>query len=139
LLARADANHSHLVARAKAVYTVQRGRWDAFAPARKLLPAQLKVLGVVISDDPEASLWRPFGNLHVEHITATDSLQYLRSRGIEYVLANSAILERDFQQSIEQWSAKMGGKIESNLSLELRATGGPSDWCVINLHSDGNR
>jgi hypothetical protein len=139
LLARADANKSQLVARAKVVYAVQRGRWDAFAPARKLLPAELKVLGVVTSDDPEASLWRPFGHLHVEHVTATDSPQNLRSRGIEYVLVNSAILERDFQQSIEQWSAKMGGKIESNVSLELRATGGSSDWRLINLHSDGTK
>jgi hypothetical protein len=139
LLARSDAKDSRLVRRAKEVYAVYCGRWDAFAPARKLLPPGLKVLGVVISDDPETSLWRPFGHLRVEHVTATDSLQDLHSRGIEYVVVNTAILERDFRQPIEQWLAKMEGKMEAKLSLELRASVGPSDWCLVKLHPDGDR
>jgi hypothetical protein len=139
LLARADAKNSHSLTRAKTVYSVYQQRFDAFAPARKLLPAGLKVLGVVISDDPETSLWRPFGHIRVEHVTATDSLQDLHSRSIEYVVVNTAILERDFQQPIEQWLAKMGGKIEARLSLELRASRGPSDWCLVKLHPDGGR
>jgi hypothetical protein len=139
LLARADGRNSHLLTRAKTVYSVYRERFDAFAPARKLLPAGLNVLGVVISDDPETSLWRPFGHLRVEHVTAADSPQDLHSRSIEYVVVNTAILERDFQQPIEQWLAKMGGEMEAKLSLELRASGGPSDWCLVKLHTDGGR
>jgi hypothetical protein len=139
LLARSDTKDTRLVRRAKVVYAVYCGRRDAFAPVRKLLPAGLKVLGVVISDDPETSLWRPFGHVRVEHVTATESLEDLHTRGIEYVVVNTAILERGFHQPIEQWLAKMQGKMEAKLSLELRASSGPSDWCLVRLHPHGGR
>jgi hypothetical protein len=138
LLAKTDATTSHLLARAKTVYAVQRQRFDAFAPARKLLPADLKVLGVIISDDPETSLWRPFSHRRVEHVTTTDSPQELHTRGIEYMLVNAAVFKRAFQQPIEQWVAEMNGEIEARLSLELRGSG-PGDWLLIRIHPDSKQ
>jgi len=138
LLARADATNSHLLAKAKTVYAVQRQRYDAFAPARKLLPADLTVLGVITSDDPETSLWRPFSHRRVEHVTATDSPQELHARGIEYTLVSAAVFNKTFQQPIEQWIAEMNGEIEARLSLELRGSG-PGDWLLIRIHPNGKR
>ena len=52
-----------LPARARAVYSVYHHRADAFAPVRSVLPADLRVLGLVTYDDPEtlllASVWHP--------------------------------------------------------------------------------
>src|SRR5262249_50293952 len=138
LLAKVDATKSRLLAKAKTVYAVQRQRYDAFAPVRKLLPADLKVLGVIISDDPETSLWRPFNCRRVEHVTATDSLQELHARGIEYMLVSAAVIKRAFQQPIEVWVAGMNGEIEARLSLELRGSG-PNDWLLIRIHPNGKQ
>jgi hypothetical protein len=138
LLAKVDTKNSHSLSKAKTVYAVQRQRFDAFAPARKLLPADLKVLGVVMSDDPETSLWRPFCCRRVEHVMATDSPQELHARGIEYMLVSAEVFKQAFQRPIEQWILEMNGEIEARLSLELRGSG-PSDWLLIRIHPNGKR
>ena len=88
VLGRVQTAH-RLVARAKTVYSVYSQRNDGFAPARDFLPPGLKVVGFMSFDDPEASLWRPFGSRRVEHIKVADTAEDLKRRGIEYALINS--------------------------------------------------
>ncbi|MGH7975778.1 MAG: hypothetical protein ACREC8_03855, partial [Limisphaerales bacterium] len=62
---RANGSNSKLFRRVNEVYSVYENRNDAFAPAKNLLPPGVKILGLVTFDDPETSLWRPFGSRRV--------------------------------------------------------------------------
>src|SRR6185503_10286871 len=122
-----------LVARARNVYAVYQQRADAFAAARKLLPPDTSVVGLVTFDDPETSLWRPFFHRRIEHVTVDDTLESLRLRGIDYVLVNPDRTVFLFGQKLEEWLARMGGTIAGRVTLPLRASSGPSEWLLVRM------
>ena len=134
LLRALDAERSchPLLRRAWTVYSVYGQRSDAFAPARALLPADSNPLGMITGDDPEASLWRPFGSRRILHVCHNDSPQELRNKGIKYVLANSVMLSH-FGLSLEDWLAQNNAQLLRRMSLELRAGMGPAEWFLIEL------
>jgi hypothetical protein len=136
VLAGIDTQSHPLLERAKMVYSVYGQRAEGFAPVRALLPPGLKVLGLIASDDPETSLWRPFGQRRIEHVVPADSIANLRARGVEYVLVNSEKFEALFQRPLQQWLTEMQAQILAKVALTLRATAGPSEWCVIKLSPD---
>jgi hypothetical protein len=115
------------------VYAVYRDRWDAFAPVRESLPANLKVLGFVTYDDPEASLWRPFGTRRVEHVRPEDIAVNLKARDIEYVLARTDVFESRFACSAEDWIRRANAEVIRRFQLNLRASTGPRDWYLLRL------
>jgi hypothetical protein len=127
---------SGLIARAKAVYSVFSVRADAFAPIRALLPPAERTVGLVASDDPETSLWRPFGQRRIFHVTQDDSLEDLLTRDIHYVVVNPKKLTMFFDQSFEQWLKTIHGDVVAQVTLPLRVTLGPSDWCIVKIGSD---
>lgn len=134
-LRAAGAEHSPhpLIRRAWTVYSVYGQRADAFAPAREILSADANPLGVITADDPETSLWRPFGSRRIVHVCVGDNPEELRKKGIKYVLINSGFLAQHFQLSLQQWLAQNNGQLLRHLPLELRASSGPSEWFLIEL------
>lgn len=124
---------SHPPARMRAVYSVYGGRNDAFAPVRAVLPPGLKVLGMVTFDDPETSLWRPFGSRRILHVCRDDTPEETRRRGIHYVLVSSFVLSQDWNMSLDEWLARNNAEVVQRLSLELRAGRGPTDWFLVRL------
>jgi hypothetical protein len=124
---------SRWVARAKAVYSVYAQRSDAFAPVRRFLPASATVVGVVTFDDPETSLWRPFGARRFEHVLHTDSREDLRLRGIGYIVINSEKFHRMFDLPFNAWLSAVGGEIVRAIPLRLRAGDPPVDWIIVKL------
>ena len=124
---------SHPLARMREVYSVYRGRNDGFAPARAALPPDLKVLGMVTFDDPETSLWRPFGSRRVEHVGPHDTAADLKRRGIEYVLIKGEILGQWFQCPLDDWLKRMNAQVIQTLPLNLRASRGALDWYLVKL------
>jgi hypothetical protein len=138
VLGSAANDHSlSLWSRAASVYEVQSRRADAFAPVRELLPPNLSLLGLISFDDPETSLWRPFGSRRILHVTRTDSKSALRARGIEYILVNQSKFDFIFQQPFEQWLAGIDGEKTAELTLSLRSSLGPSRWALVKLRSNG--
>lgn len=129
----ADAASGGLLARAQSVYAVYARRWDSFQPIRIRLPAEAKRLGFVSTDEPETSLWRPFGSRRVLHVSPTDSAAELRERGIEYVLVSGETWSRLTRQTLESWLAGHNAAVTERFSLTLRASGGPADWDLIKL------
>ncbi len=121
--------------RARAVYEVFQQRADAFAPARNLLPPDTRILGLISSDDPETSLWRPFGSRRIIHVTHSDTTAQLCARSIHYVLVNPRKLESGFQRRFDDWLQAMNGEVVARITLALRVTDGPSDWYVVKLPS----
>ena len=126
-------NNPSVPIRVKSVYAVYQNRNDAFAPVRAVLPPDLKILGLFTYDDPETSLWRPFGGVRVEHITPADKLADLQRRNIQYVLLNDDKLQTAFKMSAETWRQQMNAQIAGKIKLNLRAAVGPVEWIVFKL------
>jgi hypothetical protein len=127
-----DAEHSprNLLRRAWTVYSVYDSRADAFRPVRDLLPPEATPLGFVTSDDPETSLWRPFGSRRIYHIRAAETREEIQQRGIKYALVSSVVL-KGRNLSFDEWVARTGATVVRPLKLELRASQGPTDWYVV--------
>lgn len=131
---RARGTNSNLLARMNEVYSVYRNRNDAFATVRDILPPDLKVLGFVTFDDPETSLWRPFGTRRIDHVCPQDTAMDLKSRGIEYVLVKSTLFGNQFPGTFDEWLKKMNAQIIRKIPLNLRASAGPLDWYLVKLN-----
>ena len=128
-------SNSRLLARIKEVYSVYRSRNDGFAPARAALPPDLKVLGLVTFDDPETSLWRPFGSRRIEHVMREDTAADLKARGIEYILVKPDAFGGKFLDGTsDEWCARMNATIVQKIPLNLRAAVGATDWHLIRLN-----
>jgi hypothetical protein len=113
------------------VFATYSQRWDAFAPARDKLPEGVKLLGIISSDDPETSLWRPFGSRRIAHVKHADTLENLRERGIQYVLVNSKVLSKP----IADWMQEMHGEIVWKMTMQLKTSLPPIDWYLIRVDS----
>jgi len=135
LLRAVGADHSshHLLTRAWAVYSVYEHRADAFRPVREELPAEANPLGLITGDDPETSLWRPFGSRRILHVCRDDTPEEIRRQGIQYVLASSGVLTQNQKVSLDQWLTKNNAELVQRISLDLRAGQGSSDWYLIKL------
>jgi hypothetical protein len=74
---------------------------------RKNLPPDAAVLGyATISRETESLLWLPFGQRRVEIVLPDDTLEQLRSTGIQYVvIANQKFLAKN-KETIDQWLAR---------------------------------
>ena len=124
---------SSQLARAEEVYSVYRDRGDAFATVVNTLPPGLKVLGFVTYDDPETSLWQPFGSRRVIHVRPDDTPEYLKSRGVEYILAKDELFGKQFP-AFGDWLKQMNAQVVQKIHLNLRASGGAADWQMVKLN-----
>jgi hypothetical protein len=124
----------HPPARVLAVYKTYRERPDAMAPVREHLPADLNVLGLATFDDPETSLWRPFGSRRIDHIAPDDSSAALKARGINYVLFRAGVAEDWFKVPLAEWLQKHNAQIVQTIPLNMRASTGSRDWYLVRLN-----
>jgi hypothetical protein len=122
-----------VLARVETVYSVYHARNDAFAPVRVVLPPDLKILGMVTYDDPETSLWRPFGSRRIIHVCPEDTAADLKACGVEYVLIKPEALVSYFHCSLDDWLKKMDAHVVQKIPLYLRASAGPLDWYLVKL------
>jgi hypothetical protein len=121
---------SSLGERALNVYETYGARPKAFEPAVNLLPPDARVVGLVTADDPETSLWRPFGSRRICHVRVLESGQQARNRGIRYVLVKEALLKEPW----DQWLRRMDARLLASLELKLRASARPSRWHLVELN-----
>jgi hypothetical protein len=129
----AAAQHP-VLARVETVYSVYRERNDAFAPARDLLLPGLKVLGLVTYDDPETSLWRPFGSRRIEYVRPQDTAADLKQHGVEYILLGTDAFGKHFPDAPDGWLEKMDAQTVQKIPLRLRAGTPASDWWLVKLN-----
>lgn len=133
-LAKIRAHHlnSKLAARVDEVYSVYDNRNHAFAPALAALPADVKVLGLVTYDDPEATLWKPYGSRRIICVRPADTASYLKSKGVKYILARSDLFGTRFPQ-FDEWAKKLNAAIIRKIPLNIRAEEGPVTWYLVAL------
>jgi hypothetical protein len=129
----AESSSNPLLKRAWTVYSIYRVRGDAFESVEAVLPADANPLGMITSDDPEASLWYPFGSRRILHITHADTPEQTRQRGIKYALVSSQILSQNFQMSLDEWLSRNDAKAVQHWNLKLRAGKEPTDWYLVRL------
>jgi hypothetical protein len=134
ILGKIQMPDSRLLARMKEVYSVYGNRNDGFAPARAALPPGLKVLGLITFDDPETSLWRPFGSRRIEHVCPGDTAADLKARGIEFILLRESAVGQWFHCSPDDWLRQMNASVVEKIPLDLRAAAGPLDWDLVKLN-----
>jgi hypothetical protein len=130
----ASGSHSRLQERIEKVYLVYAQRNDGFAPARANLPPNLKILGMVTYDDPETSLWRPFGARRIGHVCPADTAADLKARGIEYILLREQAIGQWFQCPLDVWLRRINAQVVWKMPLDLRASTGPLDWYLVKLN-----
>jgi hypothetical protein len=135
VLAGLQARHPESAAlkRAETVYAVYQERSDAFAPALSGLPPGITTLGLFTYDDPETSLWRPFGSRRIEHVRPEDTAEDLSRRGIQYILIPPGKFERYFNVTPEAWVHRLNGVVIRNIPLQLRVSEGTTEWWLVKL------
>ena len=122
-----------LLQRAWSAYSVKSERADAFAPARAILPANANPLGIVSFDDPETSLWRPFGTRRILHVTHLETGADLRRRGLHYVFTSSETLAVHWATTRDAWLAQVDGEVIAQVALKLRGAEGPKAWYLVRI------
>jgi hypothetical protein len=121
------------ITRAEKVYSVYGQRHDAFAPVVRVLPPDLKVLGFVTFDDPEPSLWWPFGSRRIVHIGPDDTADFLRNAGVHYVLISPEKYTLLFHSSLESWLNQMRATVVESIPLTLRAGSHEVKWLLVRV------
>lgn len=120
--------------RAQTVFSVYGKRADALAPLRAVLPPNEPVMGLVTFDDPETSLWRPFGSRRFEHVLVNDTREEILAKGIRCIAVNAEYASA--QTDFKAWLEKVGGHIEQTVAVRYRAARGPFDWHIVRLMPD---
>jgi len=94
-----------LSGRIMTVYQTYQVRADVLAPARDLIPASVREIGFIgTGDDPEPSLWQPFGQRTVHDIVNPLDPASLP----EFVSVSESRLTEQTGQSLEHWAKVVG-------------------------------
>ncbi len=135
LCASLAARHpgSALVERMHTVYSVFAARADALAPLRAALPEDERVFGLITADDPETSLWRPFGARRFHHVNAEDTAADLRALGVRTVVVSSDGFEAWMRRPFDQWLREMDAERITTITLQTRAGRAPWAWHIVRL------
>jgi hypothetical protein len=116
------------------VYGVYAFRFEGFHALQNDLPASERVVGFIQDgNNPEASLWRPFGSREIVEVKPEWSREELERRGIYFIVIGQEALDDDYHTTIDalmrQWSAKLAARQD----LTLLAQRGPETWYVLSL------
>jgi hypothetical protein len=121
------------IERALKVYSIYGIRADPLANVREMLPPGLKVVGFLgNADDPDISLWRPFGQRRVEHILPADSGEQIRARHLEFVVVGGLELAL-YRTTLDAWMKGVGAELVSQTTATVKVTEGPQPWYLVRI------
>jgi len=121
-----------LLERAATVYGVYGARADWGAALRKHFPAETREIGFVGDEDPETTLWRPFGTRRVLDLTRENQSALLGGRVSTVVVSPEAVREV-LGCPLEQWLAEHRLQVVAREELVVKVTRGPQEWLVVKL------
>ena len=123
-----------IVARYDRVYSVYASRADGFKELIVLIPSSAHAIGFLQSgDDPEASLWRPFGTRKVIEVTPEDSMEEVKARGIHFVVVSQDALDYRYHMAVASLLTKWSGSLVAEKSITLLVRVGPETWYLLSL------
>jgi len=118
--------------RALHVYSNYGQRAEVYQAVRPLIPAGVHRLGFFNgTDDPVASLWKPYGTLQIEEILADESLIQVQKRGLTILLAGERGLRERRNLSLEQWINLMQGTPVGKVTLRPSVQRGDEVWVLL--------
>ena len=124
---------NRMISRAADVYDVYADRADLFAPLKTHLPADAAIIGFVSGhDNPEVSLWRPFGSRRVVEISAPQQIGVGR-QPIRVMVASTTAMNAVFGKTAEAFARECGGSILGSEKIRMKAAWGDEEWFVIEL------
>ncbi len=107
--------------RALAAYQAHERRADLLAPVRAAIPADEKTIGYAAQVSKEATLWLPFGSRFVVGVTAEDTVDDLRRRGIRYIVVQEDATGK-VQEPFGDWIARAGDRLAVVTTVWTEAT-----------------
>ncbi len=128
-----DAEHAHsrLLNRVWSVYDAYDVRANGLAPVIAALPPGADPLGYLAFDEPETSLWRPFGSRRIMHFTPDDSPADLRARGIKFALVSENYLKQHAGMKPADWLERMNAEPLQHFEFKLLAREEPHSWLLV--------
>ncbi len=115
------------------VYRTYQARADVLAPVRALLPAAVREIGFIgTGDDPEASLWQPFGQRTVDDIVDPMDAASLP----DFVSVSESWLTEQTGQPVEHWAKVVGMEQVGCAKITLKAHAGVETWCVYRRRTE---
>jgi hypothetical protein len=116
-----------LSSRIATVYQTYQARADALAPLRNLIPDSVHEIGFIgTANNPEVSLWRPFGQRKVRDIVNPFDPVSLP----DFVAVSQSYLKEKTARPIEQWAQVMGMEEVGCVKVTLLVRDGLENWCV---------
>ncbi|MBV8901894.1 MAG: hypothetical protein JOY92_17475 [Verrucomicrobia bacterium] len=118
-----------LLTRIDAVYSTYRSRADALAPLRDLIPPGVTTVGFIADpDEPEASLWRPFGSsrkvMDVTDLEKSESLP-------DYCVVLESWVQESRRMPLGEWAQRMRLHEVGRRIISMRAHDQPQIWAVL--------
>jgi hypothetical protein len=138
-VARLFPENSTVQERFKTVYETYAQRWNAFGPLVEQLPPGTRELGFITrGDDPETSLWRPFGTRRVIHLPVKESRVPMTPWPPAEDLPEIAVAEETLLRSDAARSALVKTRFEppaylGGVTLTLKAQHPDTHWNLIQL------
>jgi hypothetical protein len=124
-----------LSSRVTAVYQTYQARADVLAPVRELVPTFVREIGFIgTEDDPESSLWRPYGQRVVHDIVNPLDTSSLPT----FVCVSESWLREQTGQPIELWANEVGMEEVGCAKITLKVRNGMQNWCVYRRRSSVN-
>jgi len=129
---QASQPDNRLITRALATYTAYSIRHDPLAEARTLMPADLKVVGMVAGpDDLDISLWRPFGTRRVMHLGVhEDGLEQIKLRKLQYAIVSDLHMQLE-KVPLEEWLTQTHGTVLTNIIATVTVSTGPQKFYIV--------
>ena len=116
-----------LSSRIISVYQTYQARADVLAPVRDLLPGSVREIGFIgTEDDPEPSLWQPFGQRTVRDIVNPMDVSSLP----DFVSVSESWLREQTGQRLEDWAKAVGMEEVGCVKITLKIRNGDQNWCV---------
>jgi hypothetical protein len=126
--------NNRIIQRAATVYATYAGRADSLASLRKHFPATVRHIGLLsYGDEPDVSLWQPFGWRRVWHFCKDDPLTLLRDRQIEILVAQGSLFGTNAEIRLKEILSATGGNLLAREQIRLKASLNPKEWWVIAL------
>lgn len=132
ILQKLDAEHSPRpwLRRLAVVYSVYGNRPESFAPVIAALRPEVARIGFIGFDEPEGTLWKPFGARRVVNFSRSDSAEKIRSGNLHFALVSVGFIERD-GESFDAWLARVQATAIREFHLKIRAGQPPEHWVLV--------
>jgi hypothetical protein len=122
-----------LLERTEKAYSVYSQRAVALAPVLVSVPRAETRIGFVSFNNPEASLWKPFGSRSILHVCPEDTAEQLRANKIRYLVVDESLFPDRSGTTFSEWSARIDAETVRTFSINLLAREDATVWHLVRL------